>query len=261
MRSRIPPTLLLPIVCLALCAPSLATQEQTTRAQDSESAQSGSGISAEERTLAAQWGLTEVEWQRYRHLMRGLRGSLSVSTISPVEVLGIHADSESDRTRYAEMFVRLMQQDTERVLAFERAYHAAWRRLFPDIPVIDRGLLEGDGSASEQSAVPALLNGDRILYFAKPQCPACDAALVPLLERLHDAEGWGIDIYLVGTAGDDAAVRRWAEAQRIPTRLVASRAITLNHDDGALARLVPEASPPQILHRRGQSFTVMELRQ
>ena len=131
MRLRIPPTLLLAISCLALCVPSLATQEQATRAQDSESAQTGSGISVEERTLAAQWGLTDVEWQRYRHLMRGLRGSLSVSTISPVEGLGIHADSESDRTRYAEMFVRLMQQDTERVLAFERAYHAGLETALP----------------------------------------------------------------------------------------------------------------------------------
>ena len=38
------------------------------------------------------WGLKEAEAMRYEALMRGPRGSFSVDTISPLEVLGIHAD-------------------------------------------------------------------------------------------------------------------------------------------------------------------------
>jgi integrating conjugative element protein (TIGR03759 family) len=199
---------------------------------------------------------------RYRALLSGVRGSLSVATISPIEVLGIHAESDAERERYAERFVELMREDTERVLAFERAYHDAWRRLYPEMPVLDRALLgKGGGPAGPaQSPIPALQGGDRLLYFAKAGCQACDAAVAPVLAQVKEAQGWGLDLYLLDTGGDDAKVRRWAEEHTIPPELVAKGRITLNHDGGTLAKLVGEkAALPQILHRRGEAYTVMEL--
>jgi len=152
-----------------------------------------------------------------------------------------------------------MREDTERVLAFERAYHAVWRRLYPDLPVIDPALI-GGGSTPAQSPIPALRSGDRLLYFARADCEACDAALAPLLARVKEAQGWGLDIYLLDTGGEDGQVRAWAKAHQIPPPLVAAGRITLNHDAGTLARLVgTEVQLPQILHRRGESFTAMEI--
>jgi integrating conjugative element protein (TIGR03759 family) len=253
MRYRIPATLLL----LALSGSLPAVEEAATPVEVSKPE-----LSAEDRARAQEWGLGESEWHRYQALMQGVRGSLSVPTISPIEVLGIHAENEEERSRYAERFVELMREDTERILAFERAYHAAWRRLYPEMPLIDRSLLGGGGSsAPAQSPIPALQGGDRLLYFAKSGCEPCDAALAPLLARVRDAQGWGLDIYLLNTGAEDARVRAWAKERAIPPELVASRQVTLNHDGGTLAKLAgKDAALPQILHRRGEAFTVMDLR-
>jgi hypothetical protein len=69
------------------------------------------------------WGLSEAEWQRYLALMQGIRGAISPKTLSPIEVLGIHAETEAERRNYARRFARLMrEEDAERLLAFQRAY-------------------------------------------------------------------------------------------------------------------------------------------
>lgn len=83
------------------------------------------------------WGISPEEVQRARLLMQGPRGAFSVSNISPVEVLGIHARTPAEKRKYAELFARLMVEDSERVLAFQREYDAAVKRLYPDLKVVD----------------------------------------------------------------------------------------------------------------------------
>ncbi|MCB1753820.1 MAG: TIGR03759 family integrating conjugative element protein, partial [Gammaproteobacteria bacterium] len=144
------------------------------------------------------WSLSATEWRRYRQLMQGIRGSISPPTIPPIEVLGIHARDEAERRRYAEAWARAMREDAGRILAFQQAYDAAGRRLYPDEPLIDVYRLPGKSVATD-----ALQSTDRLLFFTRPACPVCDLLLDRLLRRI-DAVG-GIDIYLSGLVpGDDA---------------------------------------------------------
>ena len=53
-----------------------------------------------------QWNLNETEWTRYQTLMRGVRGSVSPATLSPIEVLGIHAQTEAERKDYARRWAK-----------------------------------------------------------------------------------------------------------------------------------------------------------
>ena len=94
-------------------------------------------LSRSDRARAQTWGLSETEWRRYRSLMQGIRGSVSPETISPIEVLGIHARDDAERRRYAELWAQAMWEDAERILAFQRAYVEAGRRLYPGVPLID----------------------------------------------------------------------------------------------------------------------------
>ena len=177
------------------------------------------------------WDLSEMEWQRYQQLMQGIRGSISPSTISPIEVLGIHARDEAERQRYAEAWARAMHEDVDRILAFQRAYDAAGKRLYPNEPLIDIDRLPGK---TEETS--AFQSSDRLLFFARPACPVCDVMLKKLLMRIDEVSG--IDIYLTDVApGDDVAVRDWASAHQLDPERVRSRQITLNHDGGALDKL------------------------
>lgn len=241
------------VLVLAMSVPVYATNLASTPMTETgkrTSTTEGSVLSESERTHARTWNLSEVEWQRYRQLMQGIRGSISPETISPIEVLGIHARDEAERQRYADAWARAMHEDVDRILAFQRAYDAAGKRLYPNEPLIDVGQLPVKAEATS-----VFQSTDRLLFFARPACPVCDALMNKLLKRIDEVSG--IDIYLLGLApGDDAAVRAWASTHRIDPAWVRIRRVTLNHDAGALEKLTRgEGQIPFLMRRRGEDVS------
>ena len=207
-------------------------------------------LSDTDRVRSRTWGLSGTEWRRYTVLMQGVRGSVSQATISPIEVLGIHARDEAERQRYAEVWARAMYEDAGRILAFQRAYDAATKKLYANELLIDINRLP------EKTEMTSVLQAtDRLLFFARPECPACDLLMSKLMERVDDVNG--IDIYLTGIEpGDDAAVRAWASVHAIDADWVRNRRITLNHDGGALKRLTRgQGEVPTMLRLRGENLS------
>ena len=141
----------------------------------------------------------------------------------------------------------LMHEDAERILAFQRAYDIAAKRLYSNEPLIDITRLP----EKTEDTIP-FQSGDRLLFFTRPECPACDVLMNQLLKKIDVVSG--IDIYLRDIApGDDAAVRAWASTHRIEPDWVRSRRITLNHDGGALDKLTHgQGDVPSVFRRRGE---------
>jgi len=239
---------------LACMAPALAVDGSGTQPRRTETADSAPGKSAltpSELTRSRVWGLSQVEWHRYRQLMEGIRASVSPASISPVEVLGIHARDAGERRRYAELWARAMHEDVERILTFQRAYDEAVRRLYPDEPLIDvTRLPEADGHSG------MLGPDERVLFFTRENCPACDDLLERVLARINALAG--VDIYIAGLEdGDDQAVRDWAMRRGIDPAQVYARRITLNHEAGALQRLTRgRGTIPYMLRRKGDDLSV-----
>ena len=202
-----------------------------------------------DKARAEVWGLSETEWRRYRSLMEGIRGSVSPSTISPIEVLGIHAEDAVERNRYAETWARMMREDVARILLYQHAYDEAGRRLFPGEQLIDPNRLPRNYPKSLD-----LSSEDRVLFFTRPDCPHCDRLLARLLSRTDEVSG--IDIYLSDVdPGGEAAVRAWASERGIRPEWVMSRKVTLNFDGGALDKLTGgQASVPVLMRRRGDDI-------
>ena len=222
----------------------------TTRSRIENTSSFKTPLSPLETARAEVWGLSETEWRRYRRLMEGIRGSVSPSTISPIEVLGIHARDPAERRRYAEAWARMMREDVDRILAFQLAYDEAGRRLYPGELLIDPSRLP-----TEDPETAALTPEDRVLLFTRPACPRCDVLLGRLLRRVDALAG--IDIYLAELApGDEAAVREWAASKGIQPQWVKSRRVTLNFDVGALERLTRgQTQAPVLMRRRGDDIT------
>ena len=172
------------------------------------------------------WGLKREDWTAYQNLMQGHRGILSPD-IDPITALGVEAKTSAERRRYAEIHVQFEKQRVEKELAFQRAVDQAWSRLYPKAQIIDMNKIE-----QAQLPVVEQLDG-RLLFFTtvKP-CSPCDSALTVLLEQIN--KGRQLDIY-VGAAKTDTDIREWAKTHQIPSALVRSRAVTLNHDKGKLA--------------------------
>jgi integrating conjugative element protein (TIGR03759 family) len=241
---------------LAACAPPALAAEssdaQSSPTKVNQSALAWSDLTANERARAAVWGLSATEWHRYQSLMEGVRGSISPATISPIEVLGIHARDDDERRRYAEQWAVMMREDAERILAFQRAYDQAGRVLYPSESLIEVARL----SIPTQNDQTLVLT-DRVLLFARPECAACDAILARLLARLGRVAG--VDIYLSGiAAGDEGAIRDWATSRGIQPEWVRKRRVTLNFERGALKQLAPgKIELPVLMRRRGESVTTL----
>ncbi|MEW5713540.1 TIGR03759 family integrating conjugative element protein [Pseudomonas sp. SB113] len=205
------------VVCLAsLLAMGAAVGNPVatqSRIQDTQSAPLGRSDSEQ----AASWGLTEQEWTRFEQIQAGPRGFWSPN-LDPLTALGVEAQTDQERQRYAELQVALEAIRAERELAYQNAYTAAWAKLFP-------GLLPIQGIASPSPANSAVM--PRHALFVEDHCPACTAEA----QRLQSS-GMAFDIYLVGSQGEDERVRSWARQADVDPAKVQRRQITLNHDRG-----------------------------
>ena len=202
-------------------------------------------ISDIRRSLLNQWELSEQEWSRYEDLMLGIRGRLSQSNISPIEVLGIHARSETERTHYARIWARMMHEDALRVLQFQRAYDIEAQALNQDEPLIDVSLLPEATDNREH----ILTESDRALVFVSLDCPLCEIVFDQIYQRIDQFNG--IDLYFVDSTSDEREqIREWAKSRVIDTQYVHSGKVTINYDDGLLESIDPKAQSLPILKRR-----------
>ena len=179
-----------------------------------------------------QWGISEAEYARYEELMNGVRGSISPGSISPLEVLGIHAQNEAERKKYARLWADIMEQDTERVLAFQRAYDEAWKEK-GDKPLIDieqiRSQLPSAPTVSPQQVTST--TAKRTLIATKlNDCAACDKKIQQLLTMMLVDQSLHLDVYFSDSSDkENSVIRQWAMENRIDAELLRNRRITLNH--------------------------------
>lgn len=242
------------------------------------------------RGLATQWGLNLEEYRRYEALMRGIRGSSSDPRISPIEVLGIHARSDAERQKYAEIYAKMMAEDVDRILQFQAAYQASFKRLYPNLPVIyidpaanrppnlkqvldaapklqTVAITQKGGTVAPSLSAQAGLSvanltrpapiakGDRLIVFTGANCAMCEAIVNQV--KAHVPSGISVDIYVVG-AKTPSDVASYANQIRIDPQLVRGGGLTLNIDNGTMARVLPtEKSLPQVVRKRGELITTL----
>ena len=184
------------------------------------------------------WGITGKDWQRYQELMKG-EAALYYAHLEPAHVLGLYADSESDRQRYAKILSDRESQRIDRLFAFNRA----WAR----VRLSDRGepfddalikeytdLIKSTASglspdllsstASNSRAIRASAFPKRVLIGVRLNCAECDSAVSKLIQADRPVD-------IVITNASNAQIRQWASKLEIPFSKVISGQITLNRDD------------------------------
>lgn len=199
--------------------------------------QPGADAALDERQ-AREWGLRSEEWARYRQLMQGPLGVYSPQ-LDPLTALGIEARSDEERRRYAELQVQAEAQRVGKTLAYQRAYDAAWQRLFPGQPRVSL-----PGAKAQVPATPAPAPGG----LRQGRLRTVRAARAAVAGGRH-----GLDLYMVGSRQDDARIRQWATQAGIDPARVRARTITLNHDAGRWLSLgLPGDLPAVVREVNGQ---------
>lgn len=184
---------------------------------------------------AKDWGLNAKEWHRYNELMKGPLGIYSPN-IDPLTALGIEAASEEEQRRYAELQVQAEAKRVEKLLAYQRAYDAAWKRLYPALQPV---------SLTDAATSPVTPDdSSRLAVFVKDNCMACTQRV----KQLQTA-GTVFDLYLVDSRNDNTLIRTWAKQTGIDPGKVRSREITLNHDAGQWLSLGIAGDLPAIVRK------------
>lgn len=195
------------------------------------------------RLAAEHWDLTEDEFREYQALMAGRRGLWSPG-IDPITALGVSADTEAERRRYAELYVRAEFQRTRQELAFQVAVNDAWKRLYANTPpVLPYAPTTADAGKAQRYAL-----------IVGAECPACMALMSERLDSLLAEAPEGVDVHVVRTQGNDAALRDWVTRfPMLETALRQGRA-TINHgeEEAAVTEL------PAVYRKNGASQWVRE---
>lgn len=211
---------LLLLATLALALPHATANDQSPR-EVASSVRASSLKPLSDEQSAYSWGLKPEEWTRYRQLMQGPLGVYSPN-LDPLTALGIEAQTDSERQRFAELQVHAEARRVEKLLAYQRAYDAAWQKQFPGLLPVNLA------STTALANSPQLTQGNgRLALFVKADCAPC----VQKVRQLQTGSGV-FDLYLVGSRQDDSKIRHWARQAGVDPIKVRERAITLNHDSG-----------------------------
>jgi integrating conjugative element protein (TIGR03759 family) len=181
--------------------------------------------------LARDWHLNSEEWTRYQRLMQGPLGIWSPD-LDPLTALGIEARSDAEREHYAELEVRMEGERVAKILTFQRAYDAAWKRLYPHLEPVNFAAVDQHSEAGPTG---------RLAVFVKEPCPACITEVQAL-----ESQGRAFDIYMVGLE-TDADIRAWATRVDIDPDKVRAGMITLNHDAGRWLAIGDPGPLPAVL--------------
>ena len=184
---------------------------------------------------AQAWGLSEAEFRRYQRLMAGQRGQWSPG-LDPIAALGVSTDSEVERRRFAELFVKTEFERTRKELAFQVAVDQAWQRLYPGTPRLVAAGQPRQTNAAGQSFQRTAL----ILRLG-------NTAGRDRLSRLLQRQPGQLDVHVIGARGSDAALRDWAANFPLLEQALAEGRATLNHGDQFRA----EVDLPALYRRDG----------
>jgi len=232
---------LLLLLVLMLHGSAYAARNQAVQIKPLNAENSRKTQLEEEQSARQQWGLSVTEWTRYKTLMKGIRGSISPANISPIEVLGTHARTDKERQKYAEIWAQMRHDDAGRILAFQRAYNQAFRKLYGHEKLIDVSKLD----------VPQPDTGagyNRILVFIKHKdCEACERVLNSLLLDPQYQQKQ-VDIYFTDlgkpSSVNDRKIRQWAQQSGISKIRLQNRSITLNYNQGNLYKITGKLLSP-----------------
>lgn len=184
---------------------------------------------------ASDWGLSDVQWQRYLVLKQGQRGLWS-PRLDPIEVLGVEAETEQDRRYYAELHAVQYMQRLEKELAFERERLAAIRRLFPDMPVIDTARLPPGSFKRDRERGAMFQTGDHLVYLLteatmQQPFPTHQQLLQRVLSIIGERKDLRLTLYFIGQSDD--AIQQWAQRQHLPSELSQQGRLQLQPTSGS----------------------------
>lgn len=203
------------------------------------------------------WGISELDMKRYKALMSNKSGQYYKNKeLSPIEVLGINAQDNTQRSYFAEMLVKANIQRFAKELAFEKAYTNAYKNYITEkkLPIV-RAFNTDKYSPFNYKAVD-IMDYDNLMLFVKTT-DAARRIIGPLLSEIINNDKIQLNIYLMDNSIDKNVVFNWAKKMNISSELVSNKKITLNVGYQDFKKINPDPNTPTLyLIRNGNALQV-----
>ena len=202
-----------------------------------------------------QWNLTEEEWLRYEQVMVSPRGRLSPN-ITPIQALGVTAETDAERHRYALLQAELQIKRDYEDLLWQAYVNRA--KESPEIRSLAARLEKRHQSfmSGDEDPLPSHWKDYRgeALVFASVDCLVeCKALTLTAIDRKE------VTRFIIAGARDDDQLRKWAQKMAIPAELTKLEQVTLHHDKNYLqATGYGNAALPLVLAKTVDGYKRLE---
>lgn len=169
------------------------------------------------------WGLNEDEEKRYIQLLQSRSGIYYKNLrLTPVDILGLNARTDSEREHFAEIAAHHEAQKVAQNIAWNNAFYQAYNQLFQNIPVVGN-FDPSPYSPYAHQPIP-LKSGDSLYFFIKENDPV-RTVLLQLIDAITTTPD--TKLHLLFIEMDEEAIQLWANRNQIPQSLVVSHQIIL----------------------------------
>jgi len=214
---------------------------------------------------SARWGLSTAEWKKYLDIKKGPRGLWSPN-IDPIAMLALGAKTDTEMRYYATLYAHMQDSRIKAELKVDRYRREAVQEMYKDKSTFDQSILQSTELKKQAARSPlgltkksaeTLSAGDRLIYFSSVHLRP-HAMIKGLIAKVRDQRDVALDIYVL-EASTDQAIQQWAREMQLEPALLIKNSVTLNHDNGALAKLSTDNAKSQLfLKRGGRMYRVSE---
>lgn len=239
---------------LLLISISVSANEQTQEAPGFHALQAA-GFSQES---LSHWSLEPEDISRINELVSIEKAFSDVSRLTPFEILGKFATTDSERAYYANLYVEEMVRHQKRSLEWSVAVASViksndYRDALMEGGVSDYLASIGyngkvDGADAVQS--PIVAEPKRIHAFVSTsECNSCSVAFLHALEKVNAGRFAGVDVVFIGMKTEDReAAVQWALENNIPPEMVNSKKVTLNFESDDWERERADRQAPLLIN-------------
>ncbi len=249
-------------LCLSLSlywGNSSIAQEQVTSNPNSGGVQSSS-LSDTSSSLAY-WNLQDSELQRLQELKQKFKPFADVDLMSPFEILGLGAETEAERSKYAQAYIKARSEHQRATIAWavtvasvdnKMEDHGDFLRQDPNINryliengsngVVDNGLVP-----SSPSPASSPLKTDQYHLFIPIACSRCQMLYGKALQDLIDGAITRINLVFTTDFSNEQIIA-WTDSVNMDVDLLAKQDITLNRMTSAWGAIVAGRKLPILVN-------------
>ena len=241
------------IASLCFAVPVLAAE--STPNQSTASTSTALRLTQSERTTITTLGLTTSDWARFKEISATPLATWYSADQDPIMVLGITAKSESERQRFAALYVEADRRRTQAQLEFSRAVGKVWQtkygqeKLFAYTP------------ETTSSPVPLLAAQDRVIlvFDANAPCPMCAEAITTVQAIGKSNGSTGLDLYFTNSTREQVVA--YGKAMGLTQEEVSTKRITLNMATSEIMATLEVTRIPAAFRRRGKAIEALTIEQ